>query len=69
MGYCLKSTAHYMLWSWRFRLLSSVAAWTIPAAGGSDEFFPDDAACLEYVEGLRWPEGFVGLAKLGCHTV
>ena len=23
-----------------------------------DEFFPDDAACLEYVEGLRWPEGF-----------
>ena len=35
MGYCLKSTAHYMLWSWRFRLLSSVAAWTIPVRGWS----------------------------------
>ncbi len=32
-----------------------------------DEFFPDDAACLEYVEGLRWPEGFVcvGCGGLG----
>ena len=35
MRYCLKSTAHYMLWSWRFRLLSSVAAWTIPVRGWS----------------------------------
>jgi transposase-like protein len=23
------------------------------------EWFPDDAACLEYLEGLRWPDGFV----------
>lgn len=23
------------------------------------DWFPDDAACLEYLEGLRWPEGFV----------
>ena len=23
------------------------------------DWFPDDAACLEYLAGLRWPEGFV----------
>ncbi len=23
------------------------------------QWFPDDAACLEYLRGLRWPEGFV----------
>ncbi|HLG08098.1 MAG TPA: transposase, partial [Gaiellaceae bacterium] len=22
-------------------------------------WFPDDAACLAYLERLRWPEGFV----------
>jgi len=24
-----------------------------------DRFFPDEDACLRYLEGLRWPEGFV----------
>src|SRR5690606_1306183 len=24
-----------------------------------DRFFPDEAACLRYLERLRWPEGFV----------
>ena len=68
MGYCLKS--HRPL---------HVVVMAVPASqlrGGVDyprtrleldEFFPDDAACLEYVEGLRWPEGFVcvGCGGLG----
>ena len=68
MGYCLK--CHRPL---------HVVVMAVPASqlrGGVDyprtrleldEFFPDDAACLEYVEGLRWPEGFVcvGCGGLG----
>ena len=23
-------------------------------------WFPDDAACLDYLDWLRWPDGFVG---------
>ncbi len=23
------------------------------------DWFPDDAACLEYLAGLRWPDGFI----------
>ena len=24
-----------------------------------DAFFPDDPACLDYLQKLRWPQGFV----------
>ena len=40
----------------------------VPPVGGVDyprtypefrEWFPDEASCVEYLERLRWPEGFV----------
>ncbi|MDZ4064281.1 MAG: transposase, partial [Coriobacteriia bacterium] len=46
---------------------SPVAGQDYPRTWGEFlRWFPDDAACLTYIEGLRWPESFVCTA---CGTI
>ncbi len=58
------------VWAIHFGTVKSLSVVTgsVPPRVGVDypgtwasfvEWFPDDAACREYLEGLRWPEGFL----------